>query len=114
MYEYNIHELLFDLFRIKSKFLCKHNIHNFMLKHKRVNLPPTVYYYKDYFDKIIGKQIEFNRAWVLYNECYCCGEILKERSNKNETRNAKGFTLIKQGRLQRISNTKFETWQIFK
>lgn len=74
--EYNIHWLLYDITRghFKSKWLCKHNRHLYMIRSK----------YKIEKEEIKEdgvKIIKNHRIWLPpYYKCYCCRkEIHNER-----------------------------------
>lgn len=69
-FEYNIHWLLYDLFRIKSKFLCKKGCHLMALKRKIINREPIVEKTKEYTKTTYPKEFK------TYRQCLCCGEKL--------------------------------------
>lgn len=56
---YNIHKRINCVFRhFKSKWLCKHGIHNFQIKARQVETEALYY----------TKKLE------AYWKCYCCGK----------------------------------------
>ena len=67
----NLAYLLWAMFRIKSKWLCKHNYHFYMLtidvirKEKRT-------------DTKNGFKIDYECDWKTYRKCNTCGKILNE------------------------------------
>ena len=69
--DYNIHCILWNLLKIKSKWLCKYDKHNYMI------------YSRDYYKTEI---IENNHKMTIirtleesevYYKCYCCGKEYK-------------------------------------
>lgn len=71
---YNIHCFLYDITRghFKSKWLCKHNKHNFMIRSKIKHKKEVI---KDGDTTII----KYHKIWSPpYYKCYCCGkEVMK-------------------------------------
>ena len=72
---YNIHKRINCVFRhFKSKWLCKHGIHNFQIRSKITYMPVT---YTPFNPK--AKQVEtevqyYTKKLEIYWKCYCCGK----------------------------------------
>ncbi len=72
----NLAYLLWAMFRIKSKWLCKHNYHFYMLttdvsrKEKRT-------------DTKNGFKIDYERDWRTYRKCNTCGKTLSQEEYEN-------------------------------
>lgn len=76
---YNIHCFLYDIFHIKthhfkSKWLCKHNLHNFQLHSSIECMPEIEYEFDPTGTHIVSKIIKHNQTWTTYYKCYCCGK----------------------------------------
>lgn len=76
MNDYNIHCLLYDITRghFKSKWLCKHNKHNYQLHREVEYIPEISYEYSPDGRSIISKCKKYNKIWTTYYKCYCCGK----------------------------------------
>lgn len=75
---YNIHKKINCIFpHFKSKWLCKHNKHNFQIK-SRINYIPIIYtpYEPLYLEtkEIKTRYVEYIKEWKTYWQCACCGK----------------------------------------
>lgn len=67
---YNIHCFLYDITRgrFKSKWLCKHNYHNYMIRSKVENKKEVIQNGNTTITK-------YHKIWSPpYYKCYCCGK----------------------------------------
>jgi len=69
---YNIHKIINCMFRhFKSKWLCKHNKHNYELHSKIENIPVIT-------EKTTKEEIiENHKIWKTYWKCRCCGKEIE-------------------------------------
>lgn len=73
---YNIHCVLYDLTKghFKSKWLCKHNKHNYQLHTKIEDIPEREVKYSWDGSSIIYDIERHRKAYFTYYKCYCCGK----------------------------------------
>ena len=76
---YNIHKKINCVFpHFKSKWLCKHNKHNYQL-HSRIEIIPEIEKEFDPRAKIITHRVVYyNKIWKTYWKCYCCGKEIDD------------------------------------
>lgn len=72
--KYNIHCFLYDITkgRFKSKWLCKHNYHNYMIRSKCKIKKEII---NDEYKTIT----KYHKIWSPpYYKCYCCNKEVEE------------------------------------
>ena len=66
---YNVHKTISCVFpHFKSRFLCKHNLHNYRVYAKVIHHPP-IYEQNGYFI-----DVTYPCDHVSCLKCYCCGK----------------------------------------
>ena len=75
--KYNIHCFLYDITRghFKSKWLCKHNLHNYMIKY-------DIKTKKIVEENEAVKITRYKKIFKTYLKCYCCGKEIELKENR--------------------------------